>query len=41
MARADGGVAAEERTQLESVAQGLGIPSSYICQVIDTDQDLD
>jgi len=41
MARADGGVAAEERTQLESVAQGLGIPSSFICQVVDTDQDLD
>lgn len=41
MARADGGVAPEERAQLESVAAGLEIPSSFICQVVDGDKDLD
>lgn len=41
MARADGGVAPAERTQLELVATGLDIPSSFICQVVDANNDLD
>lgn len=41
MAQADGGVHASERLVLESVASGLGIPSSFICQVVDADKDLD
>ena len=41
MAQADGGVHASERGVLEEVALGLGIPSSFICQVVDADQDLD
>jgi len=41
MAQADGGIRASERVLLEQVAQALNIPSSFICQVIDTDKDLD
>ncbi|MFQ3243683.1 MAG: putative tellurite resistance protein B-like protein [Arenicella sp.] len=41
MAQADGGVRARERVLLERVAQALSIPSSFVCQVIDADKDLD
>lgn len=41
MARADGGVAPAERAQLEVVAAGLEIPSSFICQVVDANNELD
>jgi tellurite resistance protein len=41
MAQADGGVRASERLLLERVAQALNIPSSFVCQVIDADKDLD
>ncbi len=41
MAQADGGVRASERVLLERVAQALSIPSSFVCQVIDADKDLD
>jgi len=41
MAQADGGVRASERVVLEEVAKGLGIPSSFICQVVDADKELD
>jgi len=41
MAQADGGVKPAERAELEVVAQGLAIPSSFICQTIEADPDLD
>jgi len=41
MAQADGGVKPAERAELEVVAQGLAIPSSFICQTIEVDPDLD
>ncbi|MFT5574357.1 MAG: tellurite resistance protein [Cryomorphaceae bacterium] len=41
MAKADGGVSAQERTQLEVVARGLGIPSQLRCQSVGADSDLD
>ena len=41
MAQADGGVDAAERAVLEEVAIGLGVPSSFICQVVDVDKELD
>jgi hypothetical protein len=41
MAKADGGVRPAERLVLEEVALGLGIPSTFICQAIESDQDLD
>ncbi len=41
MAQADGGVRASERVVLEEVAKVLGVPSSFICQVVDADKDLD
>jgi len=41
MAQADGGVRASERVVLEEVAKGLDIPSSFICQVVDADKELD
>ncbi|MBL4673970.1 MAG: M48 family metalloprotease [Arenicella sp.] len=41
IAQADGGVGASERVLLEQVAQALSIPSSFICQVVDADKDLD
>lgn len=41
MAKANGGVLPKERLVLETVAQDLDIPSSFICQSIDTDSELD
>ena len=41
MAQADGGVDAAERAVLEEVAKGLGVPSSFVCQVVDADKELD
>ena len=41
MAQADGGVRPAERLVLEEVAAGLDIPSAFICQAIDVEQDLD
>lgn len=41
MAKASGGVLPAERFVLEEVAQGLEIPSSFICQNIDKECDLD
>lgn len=41
MAQADGGITYEERHELERVADGLGIPRSFICQSIDNSKDLD
>ena len=35
MANADGGVSASERLVLEEVAQGLDIPSTFICKAVD------
>jgi hypothetical protein len=41
MAQADGGVAASQQVLLEQVAKDLNVPSSFVCQVIDADKDLD
>lgn len=41
ISQADGGVRAPERTVLEEVAEALDIPSTFICQVIDTEKELD
>lgn len=41
MAQANGGVHASERAVLENVALSLGVSSSFICQVVDADKDLD
>lgn len=41
MAQADGGVKPAERAALELVATGLSIPSSFICQAIEAEKDLD
>jgi hypothetical protein len=41
MAKADGGVTAKERAQLELVASGLSIPSQFICQSVSAPSDLD
>ncbi|MEM7361195.1 MAG: M48 family metallopeptidase [Pseudomonadota bacterium] len=41
MAQADGGITFEERQELERVADGLGIPRSFICQSIDNSKELD
>jgi tellurite resistance protein len=41
MAQSSGGVHADERVVLEEVARALDIPSSFICQVVDVNLDLD
>ena len=41
MAQADGGVHDSERLVLESIASFLDVPSSFICQVVDVDKELD
>ena len=41
MSQADGGVRAAERTVLEEVAKELDIPSTFICQVVDAEKELD
>lgn len=41
MAQADGGITHKERTQLEMLADGLGIPRSFICQSLNSDKELD
>jgi len=41
MAQADGGIRLVERAVLEQVASDLEIPSSFICQSIDMNKDLD
>lgn len=41
MSKADGGVTAQERAQLEEIARGLDIPSAFICQSIDGPTELD
>ncbi|MGK0373955.1 MAG: hypothetical protein ACJA2E_000423 [Arenicella sp.] len=41
MAQADGGVAASQQVLLEQVAKDLNVRSSFVCQVIDADKDLD
>ena len=41
MAHADGGVTAPERAVLEQVAEGLDIPSAFICRTVDADKELD
>jgi uncharacterized tellurite resistance protein B-like protein len=41
MAQADGGITRRERAQLEQVADGLGIPRSFICQSLDSNKELD
>jgi len=41
MSQADGGVQAAERSVMEEVAKELDIPSTFICQVIDAEKELD
>ena len=41
MAQADGGVRPNERLVLDEVAKGLNIPTSFICQVVESRKDLD
>ena len=41
MAHADGGVTGAERLVLEQVAEGLDIPSAFICRTVDAEKDLD
>lgn len=41
MAQVDGGVKPAERAGLEVVAKGLGISSSFICQTIESEKELD
>ena len=41
MAQADGGVRASERLVLDTVATGLSIPTSFICQIVDSSKELD
>jgi tellurite resistance protein len=41
MAQSNGGIHARERLVLEEVASALGISSSFICQVVDANKDLD
>lgn len=41
MSHADGGVTPEERTQLDVIAQGLKIPTSFICQTLNAETELD
>lgn len=41
MAQADGGILPRERLVLEEVANGLNVPSAFICQVVNNDKDLD
>ena len=41
MSQADGGVTEAERAELENIAKGLGIPSTFICQSLDSPKDLD
>lgn len=41
MAKADGGVKSAERAMLEEVAMSLDIPSTFICQTLDSDCELD
>ncbi|MBX2847293.1 MAG: M48 family metalloprotease [Acidiferrobacterales bacterium] len=41
MARANGGVHTKERKVLEQVAENLNIPSTFICQNLEGDTDLD
>ncbi len=41
MSQAEGGVTEDERAALENIAAGLGIPSAFICQSIDSSKELD
>lgn len=41
MAQADGGVTAAERLQLDTIANELGISTSFICQSVDANKELD
>lgn len=41
MAKANGGVHPKERLALEEIAEGLGIPSSFICQTAENETELD
>ena len=41
MAQADGGITEQERAELEQVADGLGIPRSFICQSLDSNKEFD
>jgi len=41
MAQADGGAHASERVVLDQVANALDIPTSFICQLMDADKELD
>ena len=41
MAQADGGITRAERKELNMVADGLGIPRSFICQSLDSNKELD
>lgn len=41
MAKANGGVHPKERLALEKIAEGLGIPSSFICQTAENETELD
>jgi hypothetical protein len=41
MAQADGGIHPDERLVLDDIATGLNIPTSFICQIVDSNKDLD
>ena len=41
MAQADGGIHNEERSELESIATALHIPTTFICQSLDCEKELD
>jgi len=41
MAKANGGVKPAEKVELEKMAKGLGISSSFICQNIESESELD
>jgi tellurite resistance protein len=41
MAQADGGITEQERAELEQIADGLGIPKSFVCQSLDSDKEFD
>lgn len=41
MAQADGGIQPSERSVLDGIAEGLSIPTSFICQVVDSGKELD
>jgi len=41
MSQAEGGVTEAERAELDTIARGLKIPTSFICQSLDNIKELD